>query len=41
MQAYPESATATISRSGHQRLTNKSICRAQSVSFLWGFLPRS
>jgi hypothetical protein len=33
-EAYPPSATATISRSGCQRLTNKSNCQAHSVVFL-------
>src|SRR4051812_41128073 len=33
-EAYPPSATATISRSGCQRLTNKSNCQAHSVIFL-------
>src|SRR5215204_5504063 len=39
-EAYPPSATATIVRSGCQRLTNKSICEAQSVRLLC-LLPRS
>src|SRR3954447_503931 len=33
-EAYPPSATVTISRSGCQRLTNKSNCQAHSVIFL-------
>src|SRR5215217_893872 len=39
-EAYPPSATVTISRSGCQRLTCKSNCQAHSVSFLCRF-PRS
>src|SRR5215208_1339460 len=38
--AYPPSQTATIVRSGCQRLTTKSSCQAQSVRLLWR-LPRS
>jgi hypothetical protein len=34
-EAYPPSATATISRCGCQRLTSKSICQAHSVMGLW------
>src|SRR5215211_608645 len=39
-EAYPPSATVTISRSGCQRLTCKSNCQAHSASFLCRF-PRS
>jgi hypothetical protein len=34
-EAYPPSATATISPSGYQRLTISSSCQAHSVMGLW------